>query len=265
MDLVGYPLIKGSPGITGSWIPRALILGFWWHLDVGSPLAIWSSSHYQPTVKKATSWRSTRWPSDTRSTFHDRDSSWPLSVCLIPDACWWSREPSYRRSKDYFIISSTDMQTTVLTVMGCPENGCLIMMNAAANRQDAAGHPLLIKVDQRSDASFQFQLFVSFILCVEIVSWIIHSQLVRVSVSMVDDESCTIENFLSLLVLDSLEDWKYSSWPWKSVSWVNSVLRQFLPNGPWTSCRCQRIEITSSLSLSAWLTVFLWCRQLDSG
>ena len=29
-------MIKGSPGITGSWIPRAPMKGFWWHLHVGS-------------------------------------------------------------------------------------------------------------------------------------------------------------------------------------------------------------------------------------
>ena len=34
--LIGYLLIKGSPGITGSWIPRAPMKGFRWHLHVGS-------------------------------------------------------------------------------------------------------------------------------------------------------------------------------------------------------------------------------------
>ena len=34
--IIGCLLIKGSPGITGSWIPRAPMKGFWWHLHVGS-------------------------------------------------------------------------------------------------------------------------------------------------------------------------------------------------------------------------------------
>ena len=34
--LIGYLLIKGSPGITGSWIPRAPMKGFFWHLHVVS-------------------------------------------------------------------------------------------------------------------------------------------------------------------------------------------------------------------------------------
>jgi len=33
---IGCLLIKGSPGITGSWIPRAPMKGFWGHLHVGS-------------------------------------------------------------------------------------------------------------------------------------------------------------------------------------------------------------------------------------
>ena len=37
-QVIGKPLIKGSPGITGSWIPRAPMKGFWWHLHVGSSL-----------------------------------------------------------------------------------------------------------------------------------------------------------------------------------------------------------------------------------
>ena len=34
--VTGKPSIEGSPGITGSWIPRALMKGFSWHLHVGS-------------------------------------------------------------------------------------------------------------------------------------------------------------------------------------------------------------------------------------
>ena len=34
--VIGHLLNKGSPGITGSWIPKAPMKGFWWHLHVGS-------------------------------------------------------------------------------------------------------------------------------------------------------------------------------------------------------------------------------------